>query len=58
MAYLNDTTKVQDWLSRLASALPRLASPRRSAVLDERSLSEHLKRDMGFLDSAPTRKRR
>lgn len=56
MAYLSETAKVQGWLSRLASFLPTIE--RKRHVLDVRTLSDHLKRDMGFLDGAPTSKRR
>ena len=56
MTYFNDTTRVQGWLSRLVSLLP--ATQRKQRVLDVRTLSDHLKRDMGFLDGTPTAKRR
>lgn len=42
----SDPKRGMSWFGRLAA---RLVRPRR-ALLDPRSLSDHLKRDMGFLD--------
>jgi hypothetical protein len=58
MAYLSETAKYRGWLSHLASFLPTLSHGPASDLLDVRGLSDHLKRDMGFLDGMPTAKRR
>ena len=58
MTYLSETTKHRGFLSRLASLLPALSRGHGSEFLDVRGLSDHLKRDMGFLDGVPTQKRR
>ena len=58
MAYSSEITKMQAWLAVLARALPMFEGRRRIGTLDVRSLSDHLKRDMGFLDGQPTDKRR
>ena len=55
MAHLAETFKVQSFAARLVSLLSR---SERRPVLDTRALSDHLKRDMGFLDAAPTGKHR
>jgi hypothetical protein len=44
----------RDWLSRLAVLLSAALTGRSRAVLDPRILSEHLQRDMGFLDGNGT----
>jgi hypothetical protein len=58
MAYLNETLKVRSFLSRLTGGLPSFSREPRRPVLDPRRLSDHLKRDMGFIDGVPTCKRR
>lgn len=46
------------WISRLLAVLNRDQRRRPCEVLDTRSLSDHLKRDMGFLDGNEPAKRR
>jgi hypothetical protein len=58
MAHLSETPKIQSWLARLITVLPALERNRRTEILDVRVLSDHLKRDMGFLDGLPTDKLR
>jgi hypothetical protein len=58
MAHLSETAKIQGWFARLLAVLPAFERKRRTGVLDVRSLSHHLKRDMGFLDGLPTDKLR
>jgi hypothetical protein len=58
MSYPGETRKIQDWLTLLALVLPAFGHQRRTQALDVRGLSDHLKRDMGFLDGVPTDKRR
>lgn len=50
--------KFRGFLSRLTAALPAFPRGSRRAQLDARHFSDHLKRDMGFIDSLPTGKRR
>ena len=58
MAYISESLQRKGWLSRLAAILPVLTRPRHGDLLDVSGLSDHLKRDMGFLDGVPTIKRR
>ena len=58
MAYLSESLKHKGWLSRLTAALLVRSHERRGELLDVNGLSDHLKRDMGFLDGVPTIKRR
>lgn len=44
-----DSTPIHGWISLLARELSWFANRRRGYV-DVRELSEHLQRDMGFLD--------
>jgi hypothetical protein len=57
MANLDQIVKNRGWLASFASILPAFAGGRRARLLDARRLSDHLKRDMGFLDGLPTDKR-
>jgi hypothetical protein len=57
MANLDQIVKNRSWLARFVSILPAFERSRRARLLDERKLSDHLKRDMGFLDGLPTDKR-
>jgi hypothetical protein len=58
MAYFDEIAKNRGLLARFVSILPAVGRHRRrSRLLDVRSLSDHLKRDMGFLDGLPTDKR-
>lgn len=57
MAHLDQIAKNRGWLARFVSILPAFERRRRVGLLDVRNLSDHLKRDMGFLDSLPTDKR-
>lgn len=58
MTYLNEPLKFRSFLSRLTVALSSFSREPRRPVLDPRRLSDHLKRDMGFIDGVPTGKRR
>ena len=58
MAYLNETLKFRGFLARFLSVRPVGSRASRHRVLDVRRLSDHLKRDMGFLDGGPTGKQR
>lgn len=58
MANLVAIPRHSGWLSSLASFLPALTSRPRPDVLDIRTLSDHLKRDMGFLDGNEPGRRR
>jgi len=57
MAYVSESLKHKGWLSRLAAALLVRSQKQGSELLDVNGLSDHLKRDMGFLDGIPTLKR-
>ena len=58
MAYLDEPLKFRSLLSRLTAALPSFSRGSRRALVDPRHFSDHLKRDMGFIDSLPTGERR
>ena len=58
MAYTGESLHRKGWLWRLAWMVPALSQLRRTELLDVSGLSDHLKRDMGFLDGVPTVKRR
>jgi hypothetical protein len=58
MAYIGESLQHKGWLWRLASMVPAFRQSRRTELLDIAGLSDHLKRDMGFLDGVPTIKRR
>ena len=58
MTYPSETLKFRGFLSRLLPVLSIGSRASQRQVLDVRLLSDHLKRDMGFLDGAPTGKRR
>jgi len=58
MAYVSESLKHKGWLSRLAAVLLVRSHRRGSELLDVNGLSDHLKRDMGFLDGVLTIKRR
>lgn len=57
MAYVGESLKHKGWLSRLAAALLVRSHKQSNDLLDVNGLSDHLKRDMGFLDGIPTLKR-
>ena len=54
MEQLSATAKNQGWLSCLTLAFTALRPQSRKRILDVRTLSDHLKRDMGFLDGNDT----
>jgi hypothetical protein len=57
MTYPSATAKLHDWFSRPTFVFPLLGRRPRRELLDVRRLSDHLKRDMGFLDGVdPTGK--
>ena len=58
MAYIGESLQRKGWLSRLAATLLVSWRARDRQLLDVNGLSDHLKRDMGFLDGVPTVKRR
>ena len=58
MAYSGESLRHKGWLARLAWMVPALTQSRRTELLDIAGLSDHLKRDIGFLDGVPTVKRR
>jgi hypothetical protein len=58
MAYVSESLKHKGWLSRLAAALLVRSHERGGELLDVNGLSDHLKRDMGFLDGVSSIKRR
>jgi hypothetical protein len=58
MAYPTESEKFREWLDLLARAIPMFKGRPGVGTLDVRALSDHLKRDMGFLDGVPTDKRR
>ena len=58
MSLLTATAKYAGWVSLFTSTLFVHTPVPQRALLDPRQLSEHLKRDMGFLDGINSRGRR
>ncbi len=57
MSFLHATAKYAGWVSLLTSALFTYTPAPDKAQLDPRQLSDHLKRDMGFLDGSGSKGR-
>ncbi len=52
MAFLDSTPRRSGWFARLTASLLAYEPRPHGRFLDTRGLSDHLKRDMGFLDGS------